>query len=291
MKTNTENYDFVVFILSHGRPDNVVTYKTLREQGYTGKVVFVLDDEDKTRKKYEKNFGAENVVTFSKREIAQRFDEVCKGDRRTIVYARNACFDIAERLGYKYFIELDDDYTFFSYVFIGSNGKPITRGKKTRSLDLILSQTMRFFAENKMLTSIAYSQGGDYIGGLSHKNAECAKRKAMNSFFCSTDRRFYFIGRINEDVNTYTSLGQVGAVFLQIPFFSLNQKQTQQNKGGMTDVYLDSGTYLKSMFSVVVCPSAVSVSLMGCKKKRIHHQVRWNNCCPKIIDEKYRKAK
>ena len=109
--------DYVVFILSHGRADNVITYDTLRRCGYTGRVVIVIDDEDDQAEQYIERFGKDNVQIFSKAEIAQTFDEGAKGDRRTIVYARNACFDIAIRLGYTYFIELDDDYTNFSYRF------------------------------------------------------------------------------------------------------------------------------------------------------------------------------
>ena len=39
--------NFAVFILTHGRPDNVITIKTLRQSGYTGKVYFIIDNEDK----------------------------------------------------------------------------------------------------------------------------------------------------------------------------------------------------------------------------------------------------
>lgn len=39
--------DFVVFILTHGRADSVITDKTLRKCGYTGPIVYVIDNEDK----------------------------------------------------------------------------------------------------------------------------------------------------------------------------------------------------------------------------------------------------
>ena len=48
IKTN----DFAVFILTHGRPNNIVTLKTLRYQGYTGPIYFIIDDEDKTAEEY-----------------------------------------------------------------------------------------------------------------------------------------------------------------------------------------------------------------------------------------------
>ena len=87
--------NFCVFILTHGRPDNVVTVKTLEKHGYTGPVYLVIDDEDKTASKYYENYG-EQVVMFSKEEVSKTFDEGDNfDDRRTITYARNACFQIA----------------------------------------------------------------------------------------------------------------------------------------------------------------------------------------------------
>ena len=35
---NMENKDFAVFILTHGRPDNVITFNTLKKANYTGKI-------------------------------------------------------------------------------------------------------------------------------------------------------------------------------------------------------------------------------------------------------------
>lgn len=57
--------DFCAFILTHGRPDKVLTYRTLRRAGYTGKIFIVVDDEDKTRHQYMAEFG-EQVLVFSK---------------------------------------------------------------------------------------------------------------------------------------------------------------------------------------------------------------------------------
>ena len=41
-----KNNSFVALILTHGRPDNVHTVKTLRKCGYTGDIIIVLDNED-----------------------------------------------------------------------------------------------------------------------------------------------------------------------------------------------------------------------------------------------------
>lgn len=50
----------------------------------------------------------------------------------------------------------------------------------------------------------------------------------------------------------------------------------------------DSGTYVKSFYSVIFAPSCVSIAMMGDKHKRIHHNISWDNCVPKILNEKYK---
>ena len=103
-----ENKDFAVFILTHGRPDNVKTFITLKKCGYTGPIYFIIDNEDKTIDKYIRNFGIEQVKIFDKKYYADRVDEGNNFDeRRTITHARNACFDIAREIGVTYFIQLE----------------------------------------------------------------------------------------------------------------------------------------------------------------------------------------
>jgi hypothetical protein len=136
------------------------------------------------------------------------------------------------------------------------------------------------------------AQGGDFIGGESCgliSNYKYNSRKAMNSFICSTDRRFTFTGRINEDVNVYTTQASRGSLFLTIPHIALEQKPTQSNQGGMTDIYAKGGTYLKSFYTVLQCPSSVTVELMGFKSKRLHHRVKWKNTTPMILKESVKK--
>jgi len=280
-----KNDNFVAFILSHGRPDNVRTYETLKKQGYTGKIVIVVDTEDNTARQYQDRYGKENVVTFSKIEQSKKFDEADNfNDRKSIVYARNACFDIAEWLGIKYFIQLDDDYTSFRYRYF--NNQYITKGT-VRDLDVYFGILLNFY-KNTNISSVAIAQGGDFIGGESCgmiSNYQNMSRKAMNSFVCSTDRPFKFVGRINEDVNTYVYKGSLGLLQFTIPFIALEQLPTQSNKSGMSDIYSAFGTYVKSFYSVLFNPSSVKIKLMGFTTQRLHHSIKWDNAVPKIINE------
>lgn len=281
--------DFVIFILTHGRPDKVYTVEALQRANNTNRVVIVIDNEDKMAEQYYEKFGRENVVMFDKLKKSMEFDTIDRGtDRRAIVYARNACFDIAEQLGYKYFLELDDDYTKFRHRFLKENGE--FGSIYLRDFDTMCDLMIDFLEKTQAL-SVAFSQTGDFIGGADSRVYKTQlARKAMNSFFCTTERRFDFIGRINEDVNTYVNLGSRGYLFFTIRDMSLDQTQTQASSGGMTELYKALGTYTKSFFTVVCNPSSVQVYTVGVRHPRLHHKIDWDKAVPKIISGKYKKT-
>ena len=116
----------------------------------------------------------------------------------------------------------------------------------------------------------------------------------MNSFICDTRRRFTCPGRLNEDVNAYTEVQRRGLAMFTLFQVQLLQKETQQQAGGMTDAYLDSGTYVKAFHSVMRCPSAVRISYLRDRignDARIHHRVDYDHCAPRIIPETCQKKR
>lgn len=275
------------FILTHGRPDRVITYDVLRRSGWTRPIYLIVDDEDKTVAEYRKRYGTEQVIMFSKEEMEKRFDIAdTQSDRRAIVYARNASFDIAKRIGLDYHIQLDDDYKEFGHRF---NRNGVLGYCHIRRFDSVFDSLAEFLDTSGAL-SVALVQRGELMGGVSSGIfRDGIKRKAMNSFICRTDRRFTFVGRINEDVNTYTTLGSRGNVFFTIPMVDLNQTDTQTQSGGIADLYLSVGTYTKSFYTVMMNPSATKIATMGVNHHRIHHHIAWDNAVPKIISDRYRK--
>lgn len=277
--------NFVAFILTHGRPDGVITHKNLRSSGYTGRVIFVVDNEDETVDAYRERYGEEDVYVFDKKAVADRFDEANNfDDRRVIQHARNVSWDIAEELGFTHFVQLDDDYNSFLFRDYPSDGG-VPRAYLIRDLDSVFDALCRFLDETPALT-IAMSQGGDHIGGFDSVHM---KRKAMNSFVCRTDRRFEFLGSVNEDVNTYVRTGSVGGLFFTFTGLQLNQEQTQAREGGMTTIYLEAGTYVKSFYTILYSPAAVRIGMMGRKFQRFHHLIDWNAAVPKIVPGGLRK--
>lgn len=282
----TEN--FAVFILTHGRARNVKTYATLRNQGYTGPIYLIIDNEDDQADEYRRLYG-DQVIQFDKAAEAARCDV---GDnfpkRNTVLFARNACFQIARDLGVEYFLQLDDDYSSFVHKFTSS----LTYAEqRVKDLDRLFAIMVEYYRSIPAAT-VAFGQNGDFQGGAQNGDLTrlWLKRKAMNSFFCGVNRPFRFVGRMNDDVNTYVTLGNRGSVVLTVFNAAIIQGQTQQNGGGLTSMYLDLGTYAKSFYTVMYAPSCVKVSQFGNDHTRIHHRINWDVAVPKIMNERYRKA-
>lgn len=288
--------DFGVFILSHGRPETVaITLTALttggyRSGGYTGKWWIILDTDDPTADQYAARWGADRLLFFDKADVRGTFDI---GDNLSepdgvVVYARNATAPLAAAQGLTHYLVLDDDYTYFAHRYEHNGSLVYTYGRN--QLDAIFETFCDFLDASGALT-IALAQGGDFIGGAEGAFRRPILRKAMNTFFARTDRPIGFVGRINEDVNTYVWRGTQGDIFLTSTDFAIDQKNTQEQEGGLTGAYLDQGTYVKSFYSVLFAPSCVKVSTIGMSSHRVHHQVNWGHAVPKIISGRHRKPR
>jgi hypothetical protein len=280
--------DFAIFILSHGRPNTVFSYKTLRRQGYTGKIYIIIDNADTTANQYYKNYDKQ-VIMFNKKEEA-KYTDCCDNfnNLKTAMYARNVCYKIAKKLNIRYFCQFDDDYTQMEYK---SDNLGNYSSKCIKNLDKIFKIILDFY-KSVNIKSIAFAQGGDFLGGSN--NSEVLDgykpiRKCMNSWICDTERPLLFTGTMNDDVSTYVRYSIKGYIFLTCMLISVIQVATQAGEGGMSDIYKNSGTYVKTFYTVMQAPSCVKIALMGRVNYRIHHKVQWNNTAPKIIREKYKK--
>ncbi len=288
MSTATSDRRFAVFILTHGRPRKQRTLRSLLKQGYTGDYYLVVDNEDSTIGEYRRLYG-DRVIVFDKAAVAQRIDEADNfGDRRAVVYARNVCFELAERLGLTHFLQLDDDYAYFAWKFTASL---VYKHRLVRNLDRLFETMLRFYDRVPAVT-VALAQGGDFLGGGRGDMGRkiWLKRKAMNTFFCAVGRPFRFVGRVNEDVNTYVVEGHRGKLFLTVNMAMIKQETTQASAGGMSGLYLDEGTYRKSFYTVMYAPSCARISQMGDRHRRVYHRILWNQAVPCILREEYRKV-
>ena len=111
------------------------------------------------------------------------------GNDSVVLWARNACHDIARGLGLKYFLELDDDYSSLDYRRVEGNK---LAAYKAQNLDELFTCFIKWLDDSGAMV-IALSQAGDFIGGAKSKRfSEKVLRKAMNAFFCDVDKQFQF---------------------------------------------------------------------------------------------------
>ena len=274
--------DFAVIIPTHGRHDRVYTENSLRKSGYTGPIYMLCDDGDKQLSKYQEKYG-DKVLVFSKEAYAGKFDKMDNfGNKACVVYARNAMWDAARSVGLKYFSVADDDYTAIQYRITPSGGY---YGKTMKNADDLFCAYIDFMRDSRIDT-ICFAQGGDYIGGADNQKVKDGfkhSRKMMNWYFFDVDKPIEFKGTINEDLTSSVTHGVTGGVIITNYMNSIIQKETQSNAGGLTEIYLELGTYVKSFYSVIAAPSCIKVAAMGGSSLRIHHEVRWKNAVPKIL--------
>lgn len=279
------NLDYAVIIPTHGRYDRVFTIDSLRKSGYTGDIYLLCDDEDKQLYQYKEKYG-DKVIVFSKDEYIGKFDKMDNfGNKACVVYARNAMWDAAKKIGLKFFIVADDDYTM--YRFRIDNKQCYRTNIQIKNMDAVFNAYFDFLKKSNVDT-VCFAQDGDYIGGFSNSKISGGYkpyRKMMNLYFFNVDRPLEFKGTINEDLTSSVTEGVLGKKILTCMMTSLLQKETQSNLGGLTEIYLELGTYVKSFYSVMAAPSCVKVALMGDKQMRLHHAVTWKNAVPKIIRE------
>ena len=278
-----ENKDFAVFILSHGRADTITTYRALRDGGYTGRTYVVIDNEDDQEDLYRQKFG-DDIIQFDKRDYLEKTDlGDLDTDRRIGVFARNFIQDEAKRLGYKFHLQLDDDAHGFTYRF--AQGK-VLRALHCSHLDEVFSGMVEYMKKTP-ITSLSFALSAYNMGGVDGSIKEGMTRKTMTTFLMRADDLQYFHMRMNDDITTSLINGMRGKLYYSYLPIEVEVDKTQVKAGGMTDIYQKNGTYRKSFYSVMCCPSCVKVSAMGITDYRIHHTISWNNAVPKLLSERW----
>ena len=105
------------------------------------------------------------------------------GNKACVVYARNAVWDFAKKLGLKYFIVCDDDYTM--YCFRIDENQCYRTNIQIKDMDSVFSAYIDFLNKSDIDT-VCFSQDGDFIGGFSNpiiSGGYKPYRKMMNLYF------------------------------------------------------------------------------------------------------------
>jgi len=277
--------DFAVMICSHGRAETMTTYDMLRRQGYTGEIIVVIDDEDDQQEEYEARF--ERVEVFCKEDYFQSSDGVIQGKQKGILYARNACYDIAIENGLKYFTEFDDD---FSGIYCRHFDGEKLKSYKVENLDELFTQIVEMF-EHENIVSVSLLTQGDYIGGGANaKGIAGVTRMCNQAFFLMTDRRIDFISSMNEDMCTALTCGMRGSLFLGLNGTMLTAEPIANNKmgNGMTEFYKKLPPFARAFVAVIVRPDCAMAEPFESKGFRIKVKT-WDKAVPKILSERWKK--
>lgn len=277
---------FAVFILTHGRANTIMTHDFLRRCGYTGDIWIVIDNEDDQEDLYRAKFG-DSVIQFDKRDYVPITDmgDLDEG-RKVGVFARNFIQDKAKEMGYAYHLQLDDDISSVSYRWIDDKEK--LRSTSCKRLDGVFEGFVEFM-DATPVTALSFGHPAYYVGGNIKKFLRGMIPKTMTTFMMRADDVRYFHMRMNDDITTSALNGMRGHMYFTYLPLMISTELTQKASGGMTEAYKDSGTYRKSFYSVMAMPSCAKIYHIGVVEDRIHHEIIWNNCTPKLLSERWKK--
>lgn len=279
--------DYIVFIITHGRPNNQLTLNLLKELGYTGKYLLVLDDTDDIRT-YVNNYGADNIVVFSKEYYFSIADTGLSKQERVLKfpqYARMAVEDIAKELGYQFFMVLDDDLI---NIRIRYDKDGVLKSQSTKGIINEVFAKCIDFIDDANVACASFGWGNSYRGGVkvlydyTSRNRMCAETFIRNGKF-EVDWRPLMI----HDLLTSISCNMGGQVWMQLLNIQIDIKVSEGKcDGGSAEVYRSFNKFRRVCFPLMMYPS--------CNKPRWYKD-KWittfspENGCNKIIGSRYKK--
>lgn len=241
----------VIYIISHKRIQ-CTTVNALLKCGYDGEWYIVADDLDKTD--YEGKYGRNKVLRFSKEEYADKVDTIDNFKKMTTpVYARNACFDIAESMDVDCFGMFDDDLKDFNVRLKKENtlvSKKITN----------FGQIFDLYCEYIHTTGIAcggFPSAGRIIGGVENPIVKNGfYYNPTNAYVINTNvEQDGFIGTLWED-SMYCYLNNMRGriVAAMMPVVITMESPGSMKEGGNLDLYSDSDDYIAENYGNIAIP-------------------------------------
>lgn len=242
-----------IFILSNGRPDKVKTYDYLKAS-FSGDVYILCDDQDETLPAYKDKFWSK-VIVFDKDEWVKKSDPMDNfNSKKSVLYARNAVFEIADAMGYRYFAMADDDIKDLQFRY-EQDGKLLA--KPVSNLDKVID----YIVQLMNTTAISYFSFGtdkNFIGGVQNRNFQ--KKvidKVYNFIICKSGQQHSYKGIMNEDeihnvISLSTGVLLKSLTAIQIVMEPVGKGET----GGNSETYKENGyySYTRNFYPIIACP-------------------------------------
>lgn len=210
--------------------------------------------------------------------------------KKVVAPARLAAYDVARKLGIRFFMELDDDWNGIQIPSYISDQLPsrkrlyIKKEPEDFAIKYFKSIVERIFdLVEETGSTIAFVQSGELLSAdVSHYHF---KPKTMNTFILDTENPMPF-GGFNEDVNVYCRRNMEKPCF-QVGYLIWSHGGSQLRQG-----IEYTGTWEKTFATVIVNPTATRLSTfknMGAGNddnmnySRIHHNVQYERTQPKHV--------
>ena len=288
MKLSTEDFRLLntIYIISKGRPE-CLTARTLTELNYPGEWFIVCGNNDETLDIYKKRWGEDRVIVFDWYEEIKEtdtldnfgFDRMPSG----AVPVRNAVIRISRERGEKRHWQLEDDYRSFRLTDIDLVHKSkIEDGAKLQWWMCRIAK----FAEQCNIPNCGFSLGT--LESVPENALKPGTRVFNTHNQSSTGLATRWRGRLNDDLINAIETHRLGQkTEYTFKFMCLEMPPSQQEEGGLSDIYKTEGTVRKSAYPILLAPNATRLVI---KFGRYHHRVDWNKIRSKVISDKWRKV-
>lgn len=277
--------DFAVFIITHDRAERQSSLDCLLRMGYTGQYWLVVDNEDPSINRYL-DLYPNNILVFNKADFMENTDI---GSRRTeacATFARNAVECLALKLGYQFFLVMDDDITDFRFRY--DEDDSLKSFKVKTSLDDIFSAYVEFLRTTGVST-VSFGVAKTFIGGVSSlaNDKIAGLRECYTMFFRNNRYRVDWVSAVYEDIITSSLSGKKGQVWLQLPFVQLDTVAMVENSGGNTSMYKAFQQFEYPFHSVMYMPGTMSIVY---KNNKYLGVISKKHDVPMIISNIYQKT-
>jgi len=271
-----------IYIISKGRPW-CTTAQTLIKINYPGEWFIVCGTNDETIPEYQKTWGKERILIFDWHEEVKTtdtldnfgFDKMPSG----ATPVRNAVRRISESRGEIRHWQFDDDYTRFS-----KTNRDLTKNIKMtgKEFEIELSR-LASFANKGKLANVGFCLGHEAFPATAIVNYS---KRVFNAHNLPNDEKLFvkWRGRMNDDLINAIEVYQKGKIEMAFHWLNLTLKETQKEKGGLSDIYKNEGTVRKTAYVIMINPKGVRLSI---KFGRYHHAVSWQKIVPKLLHEKH----
>ena len=262
------------FIASYGKPDNILTVKTLLKHKAEYPIYIVVGKDDPRLEEYEK---IDNVFVFDKNDYHIDSLGSYRETKKICTYSRPAIYDLAKKLGVKYIVYLYDDIIKFTLRYAEGDKVKSTSNFK---IDLLVDMYIDLLNSSDKI----YFTGppcSSFYTGIKGDRKNTYTQKFANMIVYDVDKQFepYKINVI-EDLTMIMDNNERGK--LSVCPFGLRLDCRPPLASGDSYGGMSMSEYLQQ--KSIMCGG------IDIQEKRRDMHVPYAKHMPKIIDEKYRQV-